>query len=152
MRSRGGYRVNKMDTAANSQSQKWKIKLETWKEVVLGRVNGYRKHHGWWMGDELSIVNSCLESLGRIMGLKRLTMLFLQVGQKGTNEWRWAMILDFGGDREWKGQRVQYQKGGSGRQRGGSTRYYSTNLNADPYNQATHTKPTMLACYLLAQI
>ena len=35
--------VNKMDTAANSQSQKWKEKLETWKKVDLGRVNGVEK-------------------------------------------------------------------------------------------------------------
>ena len=33
MRARGGQGVDNMDTARNSKLQKWKEKLETWKEV-----------------------------------------------------------------------------------------------------------------------
>ena len=45
--------VNKMDTEANSQSQKWKEKLETRKEEGLGKVNGGKKRSWLWMGDDL---------------------------------------------------------------------------------------------------
>ena len=43
--------VNKEDTAENSQLQKWKEKLKTWKDMGLVCVNGGRKimdgDEGW---------------------------------------------------------------------------------------------------------
>ena len=46
--------VNKIDPAANFQSQKWKEKLETRKDMGLGRVNngsngGRDRGGGWWI-------------------------------------------------------------------------------------------------------
>ena len=51
MRTRGGgHRVSKMDTGKNYQSQKWKIKVETRKELGFGMVNGGTKYHGCGWG------------------------------------------------------------------------------------------------------
>ena len=55
MRAKGRrHCVNKMDTASNPQSQKWKEKLEHKKELDLGRGNGVQRIMVVdWMGSDL---------------------------------------------------------------------------------------------------
>ena len=82
-----------MDTVANSHE----VNIGNLERGDLGvGLTRVEKMMDWDWGLSEMAVNSCLEYLEGRMTLKGMLMLVPPVGKRGTNEWRRAVILDFG--------------------------------------------------------